>query len=44
MTEKMNEMMYKIGWFLMVSVGAVAFMYTLKFIIDVTNISDWFVL
>lgn len=40
----MNEMMYKIGWFLMVSVGAVVFMYTLKLIIDITNISDWFVL
>lgn len=44
MTEKMNKMMYNIGWFLMVSVSAVAFIYVLKFIIDVTNISDWFVL
>lgn len=41
---KMNDMMYKVVWFVMVSVTTLVVMYVLSYIIDVMNISDWFVL
>ena len=44
MMNKMNDMMYKVTWFVMVSVTTLVVMYVLSYIIDVMNISDWFVL
>lgn len=41
---KMNDMMYKVVWFVMVSVTTLVVMDVLSYIIDVMNISDWFVL
>ena len=44
MMNKMNDMMYKVVWFVMVSVTTLVVMDVLSYIIDVMNISDWFVL
>ena len=41
---KMNDMMYKVVWFVMVSVTTLIVMDVLSYVIDVMNISDWFVL
>ena len=41
---KMNDMMYKVVWFVMVSVTTLVVMDVLQYVIDVMNISDWFVL
>lgn len=41
---KMNDMMYKVVWFVMVSVTTLVVMDVLSYVIDVMNISDWFVL
>lgn len=44
MMNKMNDMMYKVVWFVMVSVTTLVVMDVLSYVIDVMNISDWFVL
>lgn len=41
---KMNDMMYTVVWFVMVSVTTLVVMDVLSYVIDVMNISDWFVL
>ena len=41
---KMNDMMHKVVWFVMVSVTTLVVMDVLSYVIDVMNISDWFVL
>jgi hypothetical protein len=44
MMNKMNDMMYKVVWFVMVSVTTLVVMDVLSYVIDIMNISDWFVL
>ena len=44
MMNKMNDMMYTVVWFVMVSVTTLVVMDVLSYVIDVMNISDWFVL
>lgn len=44
MMNKMNDMMYKVVWFVMVSVTTLVVMDVLSYVINVMNISDWFVL